>query len=185
MKHILFSLAVAMLVLLNACTEDHTMHEQPLFAEAIDVESNFGGSGNYYSYHDYAIGGTSGGIFSDASQLSIPQNFEYSGLGAFGQSAGSGGGGGGTSGSTGQLNGYSTLGLSSGLALASSQLRSGSYGDSYVLGNSSFSSGSGDDGFNFITQEFGTPLYTPLGSGWLILVAAGAGYALVKRRKKD
>lgn len=180
MKVFLVFLAIVILVLLNACTENNTMHEQPLFAEAIDVESNLGGSGNYYSYHDYAIGGTSGGIFSDASQLSIPLNFEYSGLGAFGQSAGSGG----TSGSTGQLNGYSTLGLSSGLALASSQLRSGSYGDSYVLGNNAFGSGSGDDGFNFITQEFGTVLYSPLGSGWLILVAAGAGYALVKRRKK-
>lgn len=181
MKIFLVFLAIVILVLLNACTENNTMHEQPLFAEAIDVESNLVGSGNYYSYHDYAIGGTSGGIFSDASQLSIPLNFEYSGLGAFGQSAG----GGGTSGSTGQLNGYSTLGLSSGLALASSQLRSGSYGDSYVLGNNAFGSGSGDDGFNFITQEFGTVLYSPLGSGWLILVAAGAGYALVKRRKKD
>jgi hypothetical protein len=182
MKIFLVFLAIVILVLLNACTENNTMHEQPLFAEAIDVESNLGGSDNYYSYHDYAIGGTSGGIFSDASQLSIPLNFEYSGLGAFGQSAG----GGGTSGSTGQLNGYSTLGLSSGLALASSQLRSGSYGDSYVLGNNAFGSGSGEgNGFNVQSQEFGTVLYSPLGSGWLILVAAGAGYALVKRRKKD
>ena len=185
MKHILFSLAVAMLVLLNACTENYTMNDDPLFADEIHVESNYGSSDYYYSHNDYAIGGTSHSIFSDPPK-SEPMGGDYGDYGSYGQaSGGGGGGGGGMSSSSVQLNMSNSVGVFGGIYL--NEVPQRSYpGNSYAVANQDFTpTGSGDDGFNFITQEFGTPLYTPLGSGWLILVAAGAGYALVKRRKKD
>ena len=52
----------------------------------------------------------------------------------------------------------------------------------YNLSNQQFGAGSSSDGYNLSNQQFGAAP-VPLGSGLLIMVAAGAGYAAIKRKK--
>ena len=51
----------------------------------------------------------------------------------------------------------------------------------YILFNQQFGTDA-NGGYDLHNQTFGQPDDAPLGSGWLILVAAGAGYALKKRK---
>ena len=51
----------------------------------------------------------------------------------------------------------------------------------YILFNQQFGTEE-NGGYELNNQTFGQPDDVPLGSGWLILVAAGAGYALKKRK---
>jgi len=59
--------------------------------------------------------------------------------------------------------------------------RSGST-EYYNLSNQQFGAGSSEDGYNLSNQQFGSAP-VPLGSGLLIMVAAGMGYAALKRKK--
>ena len=56
--------------------------------------------------------------------------------------------------------------------------------ESYNLSNQQFGAGSSEDGYNLSNQQFGAAP-VPLGSGLLIMVAAGAGYAFLKRKNKN
>lgn len=51
----------------------------------------------------------------------------------------------------------------------------------YNLNNQNF----GSNGYELYNQTFGQDSDTPLGSGLLILVAAGAGYAFKKRKNNN
>lgn len=159
MKHILFPLVLALLVLLTSCTEYERRRRDR--SSDITIEGGYNG-GNVYSKmdDDYAIGGTTPSIFSDPSQQSVPTSTNYGNYGNYGsggQSTGGSGTGGGTSSSNGQLNGFNPVG---GVIALNDK----------------------GPGQNFDVQ---TQSFVPLGSGWLVLAAAGAGYAFVKRRKKD
>jgi len=179
---------VAVLFLANACSDDYFRGDGRVFGEDIDLGSNYGNDApistrsDYSTTNDLAIGNSNGSFSSDTYAFTYPQidNNYSGGSSSYGQSNYSASGDNTTP--TLQLNGFSTIG-----SITFNEVPQRSYpGNSYAVANQDFvPTGSSDDGFNFITQEFGTPLYTPLGSGWLILVAAGAGYALVKRRKKD
>jgi hypothetical protein len=58
---------------------------------------------------------------------------------------------------------------------------SGSEEGGYTLFNQQFGTDV-NGGYDLHNQTFGQSNDSPLGSGWLILVAAGAGYALKKRK---
>ena len=60
--------------------------------------------------------------------------------------------------------------------------REGNASGSYGISTNQFGSGT-EGGYNITTNQFGQN-QTPLGSGWLILTIAGAGYALKKRTSK-
>ena len=53
----------------------------------------------------------------------------------------------------------------------------------YNLSNQQFGAGSSSDGYNLSNQQFGAAP-VPLGSGLLIMVAAGMGYAILKRKNE-
>ena len=154
MKHILFPLVLALLVLLTSCTEYERRRRDR--SSEITIEGGYNG-GNVYSKmdDDYAIGGTSPGGFSDYPMQSNTTSIDYGNFGSNSQSLGAGGS---VSSSSSQSNGFNSVGTVGGIAL----------NDKPSLDKSG-----------------GEAEYAPLGSGWFILATAGAGYAFVKRRKKD
>ena len=54
----------------------------------------------------------------------------------------------------------------------------------YNLSNQQFGEGSSSDSYNLSNQQFGAAP-VPLGSGLLIMVAAGAGYTILKRKNEN
>ena len=157
MKHILFPLVLALLVLLTSCTEYERRRRDR--SSEITIEGGYNG-GNVYPKmdDDYAIGGTTPSIFSDPTIQSNSTSTNHGNYGSNGLSSG-GSAGGSMSSSSSQWNGSNTVGTFGGIALNDK-----------------------GPGQNFDVQ---TQSFVPLGSGWLVLAAAGAGYAFVKRRKKD
>ena len=156
MKHILFPLVLALLVLLTSCTEYERRRRDR--SSEITIEGGYNG-GNVYPKmdDDYAIGGTTPSIFSDPTIQSNSTSTNHGNYGSNGLSSG-GSAGGSMSSSSSQWNGSNTVGTFGGIAL----------NDKPSLDKSGGEAG-----------------YAPLGSGWFILATAGAGYAFVKRRKKD
>lgn len=152
MKHILFPLVLALLVLLTSCTEYERRRRDR--SSEITIEGGYNG-GNIYSKmdDDYDIGGTTPSIFSDPTIQSNSTSTNHGNYESNGSSSG-----GSVSSSSSQSNGFNSVGTVGGIAL----------NDKPSLDKSG-----------------GEAEYAPLGSGWFILATAGAGYAFVKRRKKD
>ena len=173
---------VAMVMLLaSACTPENERRNRMVFGNDLDFGDD-GAVSAYPSSNDIAIGGTEGSLFSNPPQSDPQMNINYDDETALALVLPSQPNEGNLTPSSIQWNGFNTFG---GINSGSSPQRSYP-GNSYDVVNQGFGTQpSSDPEFDLITQDFGTPIYTPLGSGWLILVAAGTGYALVKRRKKD